>query len=410
MKRLQYLFLVLFACVVCSCEHDNDDPEPEKTPAHTLLIYMIGDNNLSSFCYQNVRSIEKGLLSTNEDINVVIYKDNKDSRPDETASLPELFQLKKSFDKKTHTTKIDTVYIERFNVDRNSCSIESIKEIVELTFSTFNSDVKGLEFWGHGLSWIPQKEYKTKATRYIGFDEQGANGITAENYIQIWDVRKALESVSGLHLDYMMFDACNMATAEVAYEFAGVSDYLLGATTEILDAGFPYDTFIATLATCSSKSTLRNALCGICDEMQKHYPDYGTFSVIDNKNIEQLANNYASMLKANAQRLEEIKLKASTIDKKLQHFGGPSTGSWYYIYDMEEFAKYLGTDISAEISASVARYYYADSYVSLNSPLIPISNYCGIGVSIPELFGLASTKDLANTTYGLTKWGKKMGY
>lgn len=409
MKKLQYIFLVILACVVCSCRH-NDDPEPEKTPAHTLLIYMIGDNNLTSFCRQNVQSIEKGLLSTTEDINVVIYKDNKDTRP-ENASLPELFQLKKRFDVKTRTTKIDTIYIEQFNVDRNSCSIESIKEIVNLTFSTFNSEVKGLEFWGHGLSWIPNNSYKpTRATRYMGADDQGANGNTIENYIQIWDMSKALESIPGLHLDYLMFDACNMATAEVAYEFADVSDYLLGATTEILDAGFPYDKIIATLANCTSKSGLRNALCGVCDDMQKKYPEYGTFSVIDNKNIIQLANNYANMLKANSQKLEEIKQNASSVSRKLQQFGGPSTGSWYYIYDMEQFAEYLGTDISADIIACVARYYYAPEFVTaLHSP-IPITQYCGIGVSIPELFGLAPTRDLANATYGLTKWGKKMGY
>ena len=58
----------------------------------------------------------------------------------------------------------------------------------------------------------------------------------------------------------------------------------------------------------------------------------------------------------------------------------------------------------------VVKYYYARAYVSANSSPLPISNYCGIGVSIPELFGLASTSDLANATYGLTKWGKKMGY
>ena len=152
MKLLNVLVACFTLMMATACDHkSNDDPMPETKADHTLLIYIAGDNSLSSNCKDNIKLMKKGLLNSPDDINLLIYKDNRDTGD----GLPVLFQLKRTYDKKTNAAKIDTVYIQRYTQDLNSCDPSVMAEVVNTAFKSFNTTVKGMELWSHGLSWIP---------------------------------------------------------------------------------------------------------------------------------------------------------------------------------------------------------------------------------------------------------------
>ena len=60
------------------------------------------------------------------------------------------------------------------------------------------------------------------------------------------DLADAVEE-SGLHLDVVDFDACLMAMYEVAFEFAGVADYMVFSQEVEPDDGDPYDVILEKL-------------------------------------------------------------------------------------------------------------------------------------------------------------------
>src|SRR5574344_1203366 len=101
---------ILAACIITlmlatACDKkSNDEPKPWLVADHTLRIYIAGANSLSGYCKENIKLLKEGLLNAPDDINLVIYKDNRDSGD----GLPVLFQLKRSYDNLTNAAKIDT--------------------------------------------------------------------------------------------------------------------------------------------------------------------------------------------------------------------------------------------------------------------------------------------------------------
>ena len=63
----------------CHGKDDDDEPDYEKVADHTLLMYMVGDNNLSSLLENNVRQAHRAILDSVEvgALNLVVMKDNK---------------------------------------------------------------------------------------------------------------------------------------------------------------------------------------------------------------------------------------------------------------------------------------------------------------------------------------------
>ena len=55
--------------------------------------------------------------------------------------------------------------------------------------------------------------------------------------MEIADLAAALTG----HFDFIMFDACFMASVEVLYELRDKADYFIASPAEIISDGFPYE-------------------------------------------------------------------------------------------------------------------------------------------------------------------------
>ena len=112
LKRLMAGILTMLAIVACSsCKHDDDDVtkiDYEKVADHTVLMYMVGDNNLSSLLENNVRQAHRAILDSVEvgALNLVVMKDNKQSGDD----LPKLYWVHRNA-----TQRLDTVILQTWS-------------------------------------------------------------------------------------------------------------------------------------------------------------------------------------------------------------------------------------------------------------------------------------------------------
>jgi len=409
MKYLYSLVTFIFMMFAASCsdKNGNNEPEPDSIAANTYLVYIMGDNSLSQYGSKNIYSMKKGLLNATGEINLVIFKDNRDSGD----TFPKLFQLKKVIDSKTKQAKIDTVYIKTYETELNSCDPEVFKDAVQTTFKMFDSTVKGIELWSHGKSWYPANNY-TPQTRYIGEDDG--------RFFEVWDIRKALEECP--HIDYICCDACFTGTAEIANEFDQVCDYLYGPITEIMGDGFNYESMIKILADCQSKSTVKETLekCVVDFATSGFQDQYGyTITLLETAKADNLAKALGKLRKAVANRCEELSNNAASLESKFQHYGRTKVGTRYLFYEFQDYVDYLSESGNEEIQKIVkeirdndivVKYacsdYFRESYESID-----LSGCKGLGVTIPELLTLdRSYGKKFLECYGETKWGKNIGY
>lgn len=434
----KYLYLtgILTMLVISSCHETDPKIEIESTPAHTLLIYMAGDNSLSEYCTPNIKSCISGLLQSRNPINLVIFKDNKVAGQ----SMPVLFQLKPS----DNRSRVDTIFLEHFLTEKNSADPNFMAHIINKTFQKFNSPIKGVEFWSHGMSWIPNRDYTidgsrtrtdgpddgillTRAQNYFGQD-QGFN-----SYMQLWDFPVALKQCP--HLNYVSFDACYMSTVEVAHQLAPYTDYILAAPTEIMGEGFPYSNMIQSLSYAKDATSLENALDMCFDDFFYKYETNGTFSLIRTAHMDELALAFKQLLQEHADRIKKVetskRLDLRITDEQLQHYGRNRVSTRYYFYDMADWVRYIAKgrvlsleglpmDVSDDAPAakvidllekSVMRSYFSPKFTDGYEDLA-IARNCGLAISVPELFQYISmagisyevSPDKLQAAYPLTSW------
>ena len=417
-----------FAATACH-DHDHDKPKPDPRLAessHTLLLYLAGDNSLSNYLDTSVSNCVTGMLASDSALNLVVFKDNRNR----LHSMPELFQLK--FRDATH---IDTVYIRQWSNDVNAVAPSFIADVVKTAFSQFDTEVKGLSFGSHGYSWYPSPIFSPEQSAATPRRAPAWFGQDDNNYTELWELHDALSE--GPHLDYILFDACFMSGAEVAYEMRDVTDYILACPTEILAYGLPYNTVIPELATCQLKGNVTRALRGAFDAAVEKYADNSTFSLISTSGMEDLASAYSQLLAANAGRLDSLRRNAESLEPELQHYGRAASYSRYFFYDMLDVARWIDatdTSVKTAIDRVVLAEHHSDiftdrdlsgkySYTDAEKEAhdVPLTNCCGLSIGVPELFslnqayysvGLIYRHDAESTlaAYANTEWGQQMGY
>ena len=420
MKNYLFFIFAFLSFSLTSC-HEKEEPiGPQEWPEadHTLLIYMIGDNTLSDYCEINTKACINGLLGTENPVNLVIYEDGKSTNLQSGhRGKPALFRLKRNFDNKQ---KVDTIMIHQYEEDHDSTDPEIMQSIINKAFDAFPGTIKGLELWSHGLGWAPSRNYRatrsaagnTRSVQYIGED----NG----NYLEIWDLRKALEKSP--HLDYIIFDACNMGQAEVAYELRNVVDYMLACPTEIMAQGLPYADLIQRLSFCNSKQTLVFTLSAFIDEFALYYPgtnryglEYingGTIALSDLTKMTKLHQAYKALLSACEERRLLLSEHAYTYEGDIQPYGRATAGCRYDFYDIVSYADFLinnnpekypeYTKLKEALANVILMEYHSEHVLDFKT-----MNSCGLGVGIPEIFlTAANNPNTLMSAYNELQWAK----
>lgn len=231
-----FLFpLLLLSLLLTSCHKDD---EPQTTPyKRTVLVYLAADNNLSSFALEDLAEMKEGMAQVSGGmLHLLVYID--------TGSSPRLVELKKQ-----NGQVVEDVV--RTYDDRNSVGVDETREVFADVFSNpdFKAESYGLIYWSHGDGWIP---YGQASTRWVGQDKGDG-----DHRMNISELVTILQSVP--HLDFLMFDACFMASVEVAYELRSFTDYYVGSPTETPGPGAPYQVLVPMMVADQAAIRMSNS-------------------------------------------------------------------------------------------------------------------------------------------------------
>lgn len=407
MKKLLLLLLSVFVFVSCS-----DEIPEEKVPVksgRTVLAYLISNNksgSLDKYLKQNLVDMYSGLSQTTDSCTLLVYYRPYDGDADGLEG-PSLLQYnsdgKGNINNRRSLQGGDlnpsrviaeaycSPYIEK---NHNATDMKTMERVLDQMVKLSPSTNYGIIFGSHGTSWMPGNEF---AVRSFG-DDAGYN-------INIPEMAETLETVfSDRQLDFVLFDACMMATAEVCYEFKDVTDYLIGAVVETHVYGHPYDIVLPKLY---EKNVPYDEVCDDYIDYSRQLGAWGTCAAVDCSKMDDLANWVGT-------NLEVYSDKFTSLDKDaIQQYGVSSFK--YFSFDIVDYFKNLNDGNTPEglenvmnkvVVAKDALYGIKYPIVGDPSCVIYEDRFCGIGMYLPNLV----TKSSWNSYYKTLSWYKAVGW
>lgn len=377
-RTLRRFCVLLAAAALTPACSDKEEPgyTPPETAAQTHLMYMPWSGNLTSYFRTNIedmaRVVAEGIPA---DVRVLVYFMES---PDE-ASLFELYR---------RGGRCERLTLRTYDPAPDFTAAEGIASVL--------GDVKreapalrySMSIGSHGMAWLPavssvpgratapaRREYWEHAapnrplTRWFG-------GTSPDHRTEIATLAEALAR-TGLHMEYILFDDCYMSSVEVAYELRGVTDYLIGSTSEIMAYGFPY-------ASAGRHMLGEVDYEGICDAFHAFYSTYtypyGTIGVTRCAGLEKFADIMRRINAAHAfdpGRLGD-----------LQRLDGYTPTLFF---DLGDYVRRLCSDDDAllaefekQLDATVPWHRHTEEYYSMANGVNPIRTFSGITTSDPS--------------------------
>lgn len=386
MKKWLYTLLVI---VLAACSNEIPEQQPAKRSGRTVLAYLISNNkagSLDTYLRDNVIDMYTALGNMKESCTLLVFY-----RPytgDAPLSKPTLMSF--YADGRGNINNVAALTGTELTFDA-VCRIAQKKEytmnsqiatdpaVMEEVFTDMQtvapSDSYGLILGSHASGWMKGTSVPTKA---FG-DDDGYN-------IDIPDLADVLKNSFSEKLDFVLFDACMMGTAEVGYELRETTSYCIASVMETPVYGFPYDQILPYLY---SENVDYSAVCHEFISFNKTKDVWGTCAVMDCSQME----NLASAVKAKLSEWEDALFSVSM--RNVQQYG--VNNYKYFSYDVLDFFRELGgksgvaeTDLNeviASIQTVLNEAVIAKECIpnpSNSSFRVDEARFCGIGMYIPK--------------------------
>lgn len=346
---------------------------PASNDRRVVLMYQAGYNSLSDCLRDDLNDVINGWLPNGgmKD-NVLLVYTHQPARDGQynVKTTPYLLRLSAGAG---GTARIDTLVT--YPKSSISSSAEQLNKVLTYVVDNFPAKSYGMTFASHSTGYLPagfygrsdSYVYKQKRAgamgsrpsqpgpvpyyepyqdpslprvRSIGQDQQGTTGGYVSYEIDIRDFAEAIP----VKLDFILFDACLMGGAEVAYELREKCDRLGFSQAEVLAEGLDY-TRITPHLLGGSEADLES----ICNDYFIHYDSQtdpfsrsATISLIDCSRLEPLAQTCREIFSNNRNGL------ASITPYRVQRY---YRSGHHWFYDLESIIMNAGA--SAEEMASL---------------------------------------------------------
>ena len=270
-----------------------------------LLFYECGFNSLYNYLRTNMEDdLDQGYLpgnGRNEDVVLVFSKLARNSNYNDVPSY-----LRRVYADPEGKVVSDT--LRTFPVTTVASSPSTMSEVLNYVKTTFPAKGYGMVYSSHGSGWLPTGYYSSQATferlygrsdgrklsapRMLGVPEgtmetddphAGMVRSIGQDVMSSGSVEMSVsEFASGIpfHLDYLLFDMCFSAGAEVAYALRDKASYIGASPAEVLAAGmYDYTKITGYLLNGPSSPDLVNLFKDSFDRYDKQSGEYRSATV-----------------------------------------------------------------------------------------------------------------------------------
>ncbi|MBO4551365.1 MAG: hypothetical protein J5733_11600 [Bacteroidaceae bacterium] len=310
MKRFVLYIIILYSVLLLAGCRDyplvpEGIPMPRTEAERTVIVYLVGDNTLSSQVKLDTIEMARGKSMIPENVNYIIYLDDKQGKPGiYELSKEKGMQLWKRFDEELCST--------------DSLTMLRTLQVIEHYFPARHY---GIVFWSHASGWVPEQKSTRRNT--FGKDETPKTGQLEMEIPVLRDVLSQLPK-----FDYIFFDACFMQCIEVAYDLRDVTGYMIGSPAEIPGPGAPYDKIMEALCTGNARGIVNGYDSGYPGTYNYFYYPGVLLSCIDCTQLEALAQATGQFL------IPFYMNRNEPLSKEFQSYCDISYEKFTYCFDM----------------------------------------------------------------------------
>lgn len=386
-KKWLYCLLVV---LLAACSNEIPEQQPAKRSGRTVLAYLISNNSagsLDTYLQGNVIDMYTALGKMKESCTLLVFY--RPESYDKILTKPTLMSFytdgRGNVNSQPALTGGNLTFESICQVARKkqyttNSQIATDPTVMEEVFKDMQtaapSDSYGVIFGSHASGWMQGNSVKTKA---FG-DDNGYN-------IDIPNLAEVLKNSFTKKLDFVLFDACMMGTAEVCYELKDVTSHCVASVMETPVYGFPYDQLLSYLY---ADSVDYSAVCHEFISFNKTNNLWGTCAAVDCNQMENLAEAVKNKLVEWQDALPSVRMG------NVQQYG--LDDYQYFSYDVLDFFRELGrksgvaeTDLNTEIAsvqtalnqAVIAKECLAGPEYEFDGLTVDDTRFCGIGMYIP---------------------------
>lgn len=360
----------------------------EKALSHTVLLYMMGNNGLEKYMDNNLSKVKSVANQIPENGRLAVFYDRGNY-----TNLTEIYRDEE-------TGHVKQRMIKEFVPDKtSSVNPDFMEDIMNEVMKNFKTDTYGLIMSSHGGGWVPSDIFDLYLTeRGLGSNVNSTRffGQDGRDCMEIPDLKNVL---SKFNFDYIIFDACFMASVEALYELRSTTDHIIASAAEIMGAGFPYKEVIPMLYTED------HSLKQICESFMDFYKDQsGTIALVDCKAMDNLADAMSKVV--------EVGKEPNSVSDIQAYEGFKS----HLYFDFEQYVEALtdNQDVlnnfrQALNQAVVYKGHTSTVYTAYivkgeTNHYLPLSRSCGLTCHINQADFPETHKE-----YLKTSWAKRIG-
>ncbi|MCG8571971.1 MAG: clostripain-related cysteine peptidase [Spirochaetes bacterium] len=239
----------------------------------TVMVYLDGDNNLSSYANGDIDEMKE--VGSTDDFNIVVLWDN-------SSSIHGYYYIEEN----------NALLLEDLG-EVNMGDDQTAIDFVDYTVDNFPAEKYFFIYWNHGGA--VDRSFQGPSRGVCWDDTNGGDHLTEteqENIVQY------MSNKIGDKIDIVGYDACLMACAEIGYLNSFYADYLVAS--EETEPGYGWDyVFLDAIKSNPniSASALSNAVLNSYMNFYSSYRDV-TFSVADLAYADDLVNALDDFCKA----------------------------------------------------------------------------------------------------------------
>ncbi|MBD3189952.1 MAG: hypothetical protein GF308_04890 [Candidatus Heimdallarchaeota archaeon] len=289
---------------------ENDGGLAQQQKEWTFMVYLDADNNLDRFGVEDVNEME--VVGSSDEVNIIVLLDREEQGA-------KTYYIEKDFSEVTISSS--EISIPGIANEPNMGDPETLETFVTYIQDYYAADNYVLTLWDHGSGWRTYyEEYGTvegyhKSPKGVCYDDSSGNDALNTD-----ELGAVLAGLSG-KIDILAFDACLMASAELAYEYRDDVDIMVASQEYIPGDGYNYDAILEELVD-DPYMTPEDFATILVDEYRYEYvrESMATLSAIDCSKMDTLAtaiDNFASTMMTN---IDSIVLSVNRVWQSVEYF------------------------------------------------------------------------------------------
>ncbi|MBR3612366.1 MAG: hypothetical protein IKL54_03630 [Bacteroidaceae bacterium] len=233
--QIAIFYALLMSLFLSACSDDTPVPVGDDSPLieageeaqQLLFMYIVADNNLEGYAQRDLQEVLQASDRVPNDCYMLAFVDDGNN-----ARVLRYFNNKGVGD-------YETVY--NFGREVAACDTAEMRVLFDWMGQNYPAKSVDMILWSHATGWL-HDDRRPVRQRSFGYDtapgkESDCRRMHIEELAGFFKKR-------GIKLDRLMFDACFMQCAEVAYALRDCANWIIASPAEIPGYGAPYDALV----------------------------------------------------------------------------------------------------------------------------------------------------------------------